>query len=364
MAKMGLTGQTIHGAELASASKIEYEQFLLFRVLWVSRRVEDLPKTLPGMSLLISEADTMLKKYNSWHTYCRGFTLPNIEEGNFAVARNYQLEVANTEDKTDPRTLATPVAHRTRARVNELGRKLAGVRLETPSKSTNIFETLDIEDIGLDDPFAIPETPNPDTPSPFREITPAPKELENVLYPPTKDEQIVNCALVLFLNALTIHFKFANNWTLHRRAFKANFEGASFEARTDGYLNDRRGIAKVIIEVKPVTRSKKPALIQMQESAQMVAWIKSDDEKPNGDEKMRIIVSQDRHEIFLTVAKYDDNYIKYLGDKNHRSESPSFMTMYQFGPWDTLDSTHMKYLGPILLAISLRAEIEDRKNKT
>ncbi|KAF7134019.1 hypothetical protein CNMCM5793_005599 [Aspergillus hiratsukae] len=35
MAEVGLTGQTVHGAELASASEIEYKQFLLLRVLWV-----------------------------------------------------------------------------------------------------------------------------------------------------------------------------------------------------------------------------------------------------------------------------------------------------------------------------------------
>lgn len=64
------------------------------------------------------------------------------------------------------------------------------------------------------------------------------------------------------------------------------FDDASFEARTDGYLDDRQGKAQAIIEVKPVTRSKKSSLIQMQESAQMVAWIKNDGEKPNALRKM------------------------------------------------------------------------------
>lgn len=105
-----------------------------------------------------------------------------------------------------------------------------------------------------------------------------PRELENILYPPTKDEQIVNTALIVFLNALTLHFSLSSKWTLHRRAFTAEFETAQFEARTDGYLDDYRGKPSVLIEVKPVVRSRKLSLIQMQESAQMVAWIKSDDE--------------------------------------------------------------------------------------
>lgn len=289
MAEIGLTGQTIHGAELASASKFEHKQFLLLRVLWVPGDVEDLPRLLPGINEWILKAKTMLKTYKSWNTYWQRFTLPDIGEGNFTVARHYQLEVTNTKDETNPLTLATPIAHRTRSR--ELARKLADMHLETPSKSNNASKALSAEDFQLDDPSdlpetpipetPIPETPSPESPSPFQVITPAPKELENVLYPPTKDEQIVNCALVIFLNALTIPFRLANNWTLHRKVFKAMFDDASFEARTDGYLDDRQGKAQAIIEVKPVTRSKKLNLIQMQESAQMVAWIKSDDERPN-----------------------------------------------------------------------------------
>ena len=34
------------------------------------------------------------------------------------------------------------------------------------------------------------------------------------------------------------------------------------------------------------------------------------------------------------------------------------MAMHQFGPWNTLDATHMSYLAPIMLAISLRTETE------
>ncbi|PYI16906.1 hypothetical protein BO99DRAFT_339058, partial [Aspergillus violaceofuscus CBS 115571] len=108
-------------------------------------------------------------------------------------------------------------------------------------------------------------------PSPYQPYSPVPSELINVLYPPTKDEQIVNTALIVFLNALTIHTELTSTWTLHRRAFTAKFREAQFEARTDGYLHDREGKPSVIIDVKPVSRSGNPAVIQMQESAQMVA---------------------------------------------------------------------------------------------
>lgn len=78
----------------------------------------------------------------------------------------------------------------------------------------------------------------------------------------------------------------------------------------------------------------------------------------------RFHVSQDRHEIFLTVAKYDDDYVRYLEDKNYRSGTRSFMTMHQYGPWNTLDAAQMSALGPIMLAISLLADDEIRKRKS
>ena len=65
----------------------------------------------------------------------------------------------------------------------------------------------------------------------------------------------------------------SSKWTLHREAFIATFGDAEIEARTDGYLDDHRGKPSVIVEVKPLMRSKKLSAIRMQESAQMVAWM-------------------------------------------------------------------------------------------
>lgn len=62
-----------------------------------------------------------------------------LEKETFTVARHYRLQVANIKDETNPLTLATPIAHRTRSR--ELSRKLADMPLGTPSKSNNISET-------------------------------------------------------------------------------------------------------------------------------------------------------------------------------------------------------------------------------
>jgi hypothetical protein len=100
-------------------------------------------------------------------------------------------------------------------------------------------------------------------------LLPISREAEQILYPAIKGKQIVNTALVLLLNAMTIHFLLFNNWTLHRRSFTVDFKTASFQARTDRYLTDRaRDRVRALIEVKPYI---KKGTVYMQEAAQMVA---------------------------------------------------------------------------------------------
>lgn len=77
----------------------------------------------------------------------------------------------------------------------------------------------------------------------------------------------------------------------------------------------------------------------------------------------RFHVSQDRHEIWLIFAEYDEEYIKYIQDGSYNPDSPlSFLKMHEFGPFDTLKRDDMAELGPILLALTLRAD-QDRREE-
>lgn len=267
-----LEDTTIHSTALSSASKFGFEQFLLLRVLWKQRPpVSILP--LAEMKAWVPQATEMLAQYKSWATYCNSFrSQAESPEGTFAIAKYYQREVANTEDRADPDAFATPISSRTRAGMNQVSNGMAGLSLEPPETPTKKGRKSDFNDRL---PSEDESSPSP-SPSPMHLVTPITRELGKILYPPTKDEQIVNTALIVFLNALTIHFPLSSKWTLHRKPFIANFKDAKFEARTDGYLDSPGGKARVLIEVKPVLRSLNLLAIQMQESAQMVAWIKSD----------------------------------------------------------------------------------------
>ena len=62
----------------------------------------------------------------------------------------------------------------------------------------------------------------------------------------------------------------------------------------------------------------------------------------------------------MTVAEYGQNYPKYLSEKRPSSlQDPSlFLTMHQYGPWDTSKKSAVQEIGTLILAITLRAEWE------
>ncbi|PIG88693.1 hypothetical protein AARAC_000462 [Aspergillus arachidicola] len=85
--------------------------------------------------------------------------------------------------------------------------------------------------------------------------SPIDQEAAHILYPPTKDEGIVNSTLLDFANALLAHHPLQNKWSLHPVPLTATFKKASFQARTDGYLQDRKtGKIRALVEVKPYMR--------------------------------------------------------------------------------------------------------------
>lgn len=61
----------------------------------------------------------------------------------------------------------------------------------------------------------------------------------------------------------------------------------------------------------------------------------------------RVLLSQDRHEIYVTLAEYTKNYVLYLQDEVHFKEA-GFLRMQVYGPFKTNNRGHMSWLGAIL----------------
>jgi len=78
-------------------------------------------------------------------------------------------------------------------------------------------------------------------------------------------------------------------------------------------------------------------------------------QRPCTNSLRRLLVAQDSRELYLVVAEYDFAYKNYLrGNSPNAEDKPSFMTMTQLGPWVTNDKAHMRQIGEILLAFTLK----------
>ncbi|KAK2794194.1 hypothetical protein FQN50_009939 [Emmonsiellopsis sp. PD_5] len=265
---------SIHMANilLNSASAIEEDQYLRLRVLWRALPLERFNWKKFHLEEWRTAGKNLLASYQSWGIYCKDLStsLRTISQSSFALARLLQLQVAHiTPDSAPtPSVVISPTTGR------QLERRFRHLQLQTPTKSTGrplpTNSDSEEEEGGGEEEID-------DLESPLVSRSPIPAEIRNLMYQQTKDEQIVNTALVNFLSALTLHSRLPNQWTIHRKSFIATFNHTSFEARTDGYLEDTKHNAKIraLIEVKAALRERKREEICMQEAAQMVAWIQS-----------------------------------------------------------------------------------------
>ncbi|RFU34262.1 hypothetical protein B7463_g2046, partial [Scytalidium lignicola] len=70
-----------------------------------------------------------------------------------------------------------------------------------------------------------------------------------------KTEEIVNTALLMFLNALTADFTQYHAWSPERKLFKAQFGKNNYQSCVDGFLEDEGlGSVRAIVETKKKRR--------------------------------------------------------------------------------------------------------------
>jgi hypothetical protein len=296
-----LAGISIHDYKgvLSSASTIKREQFLLLRVLWASESSDNDFRTPKDKSIFIGQKDyekaqELLQAETFWSEYLKSFrnplcapsTRPFPKLGSMSQTRLYQLLCCTVPDTNQSASKFSPIM--TRARTAALRARAAP---ETPTRAPKGRSVLsneqDLEglmgDMALEEDVSGLEatdlkTPNVNTPDqPKSAIVFQSPETSEILHPATEDEQIVNTALILFLTEITLYFDVRAKWSLHRKSFLFGKAGKkAYEARVDGYLQTfHDNQIKAIVEVKPFIREKKILEIQMQEAAQMAAWISS-----------------------------------------------------------------------------------------
>lgn len=234
--------------------------------------------------------------------------------------------------------------------------------------------------------------------SPFPNLdTPMSSKITDAEYRGVEDEQIIGTALMLLLDTLVMDYRNAKgSWRPYRQPFFVT-DGARqiYQTRVDGvYRLEGDKEVKIIMEVKASSRHKGGMAVDMQESAQMAAWIAATTPQPAfGDKKAReaplpsrsyrcnssptprayfvlynranmairrAIISQNRRQIWITLGTYDDDYIEYISGRDTKASKDPFLTMTRYGPFSILDNDHIKVLCHILLALSVQGKLLDK----
>lgn len=68
----------------------------------------------------------------------------------------------------------------------------------------------------------------------------------------------------------------------------------------------------------------------------------------------RPMIIQEREQIRLIIATYDQKYIDYLYNKPLSGPEIPLMTMNELFVWDITKRHHMEIYGPVLLALALQ----------
>ncbi|KAI1287145.1 hypothetical protein F5Y03DRAFT_405770 [Xylaria venustula] len=297
---------SIHEYQLASSgSKIGDEQFLLLRTLWRTYSPDKFIKDENGRvgqdylerAREFLNSNVLIK--DIWRLYLNATSDSSktligqayAGLGTFSLVKYHQLQSEGIEFKVAgigmPKVdFSSPVSSRTRAqKILRETNLIPSTPTPTPAPIPTLAPTSYLYSTpatsGVEEGMmGLVVTEPPRTPSPPTLLTPEDHPspfLDPPMLKDIEDEQIVNTALIDYLNALAIHCKdLEADWTLHRLGFIArNNEGKkSYEARVDGYLKSRNsGQPLVIVEVKPCSRKGNQNQIRMQESAQMAAWI-------------------------------------------------------------------------------------------
>ena len=296
--------QMLTSIRLESASKMSFEQFLLLRVIATERKgcLEFYDECEKGRHITpeaMNLAKSFLDSYGSWQRYLDQVrenvsleakeTHSSVVEGTFALVLHYQrrslgMDKLPPADEPLAKVIIAEAPRVTRASAAKAANPQTPTRKERhASYAENVTgeELDDIYAIGLED-LGINETPTTTTSEKIGKLSPySPVSgIQAKGYKAIEDEQIVNSALILLLQALSLHHpSVRGEWSLYRQGFilRDTSKEKIYEAQVDGVFRNTASAAPTMIaEVKPYVRQSSVTVydkIRIQEGAQLAAWI-------------------------------------------------------------------------------------------
>ncbi|KAK8140903.1 hypothetical protein G3M48_001453 [Beauveria asiatica] len=383
--EMGLQGETLFTiSRLNSASKIELPQFLMLRALYQPKSRLDLEKLFDhgAVTESISSKKEALGPFEMARLYQkRSSELISDSEFRREVDSSkitVQRRVTRSQTRAEQQGSPTPKPS------EELPPTMEKLSLNTPEQQSGDGSS---SPAGGDEPrYLFSPTCG----------TPIPPSIADKVYRFIEDEQIVNFALILLLDTLVLSCPYVEGfWSPYRSPFSVR-DGAVevYQARVDGVFRRKRDLpGNMIAEVKPHSRGTNEMNVNMQESAQMAAWIAeypqldkqipltraalgkrkgmtskpaalpepAEGKKPTEGKEpkrkyRRVLISQNRRDVFITIGSYDETYIDYI---TNVSQTEAFLEMKRYGPFEIVDAADMERLCLFLLALCIQGRILD-----
>ncbi|KAN0069294.1 hypothetical protein V8E54_012309 [Elaphomyces granulatus] len=171
-----------------------------------------------------------------------------------------------------------------------------------------------------------------------------------------EDEATPNAALIVFLQCLLHLIEGSKFEAVHDRIqLKAEFRNGGYNAYTDGVIRTRSGHTVLsIVEVKRMMRDGNRERISMQEAVEVTGLIHSQLAATLPVlNRAAIMLSQDRHLIYVTLASYSQDYLDYL---NQNTMQNALLNMQTYGPFNTSKAKDMKLFGTFVVALILLAQ--------
>ncbi|CAH0056033.1 unnamed protein product [Clonostachys solani] len=375
---------------MSSAFKMTFDQFLLLRVIWKQAKSpadlwQECTRGVYTTPEVAQQAKDFLSRVQSWKQYLDmiGNNTPFKKTSRVPKERP-PMDVAVTNFPERPQVFATALHQqrcceklRTPLDEDNLTSKVDVATAPPPQSVSASMAALSINpqtptrkqvddtDLADDFDFYVSQTPGTGYTDRLINLSPvAPISNEEAInYAAVEDEQVVNSALISFLQSITLYHPYVQGeWDYFRHPFvmKSNLNAKIYEARVDGLFRTYGSSnPRMIVEVKPFLRYLSfPVLdkIRIQEGAQMASWI-AQHPPVSKDRKTvfrRLLISQDQNEIYITVASFRSSYINFV---QGLGTGDTFLEMEEFGPFSLQDPGLMEALSLTMLAFPLEGGI-------
>ncbi|PWY91581.1 hypothetical protein BO94DRAFT_584191 [Aspergillus sclerotioniger CBS 115572] len=108
-----------------------------------------------------------------------------------------------------------------------------------------------------------------------------------------------------------------------------------------------------IVEVKKRIRDRASQQILMQEACEVCGWLMKTSADMTIFNGHFLLVSQNRHEIYITFAQYKRSLEDYL---NRGIQTDEFLVMETYGPWFAEDAESLRHFAQVIVTAVLIAK--------